>query len=412
LKNLKNEYCYYLKRDLNINKVLIKFQLKLLQLIMYYFITISLFIVYILMVSICSYTIIHILRSRERYVTKLNVFLNVSTLSVGIIYSTLFLLSISFYFSDYINLVIFKHAAIYGFIALIIAALIYGFFLEYRRVSVIPFLLFTTLSGLLLGSIFTGDMVQIQTNLSNSEPHLVFDSSQINYIFNLYTGTIIIMFLISVLLYFFTISFLVHNSSRNKEASKGLIINTGIFTIPNILYFCYIIFQLPIFRDVHLLLIWLNIITTCIMLRKKPDIFLVITNKIHSINIYHKSGVLLYSYIFEENGTSSAIWGNILIGLNHILSEFIDKKDQIDVMQTKNYSIIVNYENDLGYALVAITNHKNPVLKTLMDKFTQEFNKKYNDDLMEIQDLNKLINASDFADVKEMVEKNFHIYIK
>ena len=63
-----------------------------------------------------------------------------------------------------------------------------------------------------------------------------------------------------------------------------------------------------------------------------------ITSKIYSINIYHKSGVQLYSYKFDyDTGkTESSIWGNILIGLNHIMGEFIDTNNQINVMQTKN----------------------------------------------------------------------------
>ncbi len=109
--------------------------------------------------------------------------------------------------------------------------------------------------------------------------------------------------------------------------------------------------------------------------------------------------------------TDSSIWGNILIGINHILSEFIDKKDQIDVMQTKMTDIIVNYNNELGFAVLVITNKKNEILKNLMEKFMTDFESRYESDLVMIQDLNKIINVSDFEEAKEIVEKIFAIYL-
>ncbi|MFW9872888.1 MAG: hypothetical protein ACFFG0_07285, partial [Candidatus Thorarchaeota archaeon] len=123
------------------------------------------------------------------------------------------------------------------------------------------------------------------------------------------------------------------------------------------------------------------------MLLKKPEMFLELTNKIFYLNIYHKSGILLYSYQFKpsQNETDSSIWGNILIGLNHILSEFVDIEDQIDVLQTRSSDIIVNYD-DLGFAVVLITNRKNAILEKLMEKFTFDFKNKYKNELLEIKD--------------------------
>jgi hypothetical protein len=157
---------------------------------------------------------------------------------------------------------------------------------------------------------------------------------------------------------------------------------------------------------------WPVVLALCIILLRKPEIFFELTNKIYYINIYHKSGVLLFSYHFDktQNKLDSAIWGNILIGLNHILSEFIDTRDQIDVLQTKNTDIIVNYDN-LGFAVVLITNRKNEILSNLIESFTLEFKDKYNEELLEIQDVNKLINVAEFKETKELIEKEFYLYL-
>jgi hypothetical protein len=140
--------------------------------------------------------------------------------------------------------------------------------------------------------------------------------------------------------------------------------------------------------------------------------FLELTNKIYYLNIYHKSGILLYSYHFKksQNEIDSTIWGKILIGLNHILSEFVDKQNQIDVLQTKNTEIIVDYD-EYGFAVVLITNKKNAILQKLLRQFTIEFRNKYKEELLEIQDLNKLINVSEFTGIKELIEKGFQLYL-
>ncbi|MFX1411798.1 MAG: hypothetical protein ACFFA6_15740, partial [Promethearchaeota archaeon] len=139
--------------------------------------------------------------------------------------------------------------------------------------------------------------------------------------------------------------------------------------------------------------------------------FIVVTNKIQFINIYHKSGVLLFSYNFNNmnNETESNIWGNILIGLNHILSEFTEKSSQIDVLQTKNTDIVVYYDN-IGFAVVISTNRKNEILEKIMKDFAIEFKIKYSNELIEIQDLNKLINISEFNETNQLIEKYFEMY--
>ncbi|MHA1194094.1 MAG: hypothetical protein ACTSP9_17705, partial [Promethearchaeota archaeon] len=155
-----------------------------------------------------------------------------------------------------------------------------------------------------------------------------------------------------------------------------------------------------------------------IMLIKNPELFFILPNEIYSINIYHKSGILLYSYNFGEDPhqrIDSTIWGNVLVGLNHILGEFIDVKDKIDVIKTKKSDIVVKYEIESGYALVVITNKKNQIIENLMEPFSEEFKNKYKKELNDIQDLNRIIDVSDFIadfiDTKEIIKHHFQLYL-
>jgi len=175
----------------------------------------------------------------------------------------------------------------------------------------------------------------------------------------------------------------------------------------------YITLQETLYREMYITIMWVSTFAVDIMLIRKPEMFFILPNRIYSLNVYHKSGIVLYSYNFDNTTDykiESARWGTILIGLNHILSEFIDKTEKIDVIQTKKADIVVRYENDYGYALVVITNQKNDIIEDLMLGFSIDFNNKYKDILLDIQDINQLINISGFIDVKELVEKHFQLY--
>jgi hypothetical protein len=250
------------------------------------------------------------------------------------------------------------------------------------------------------------------TFITTSSSGLVVDLSTINYIFNPIVGAIAILLYLSFEIYFFFLSYTIYNKARNKEEMKLLIINTVMFFLPILMYILYITFHLTIFRELNLISLWVNIISTCFMLVNNPETLIELTNKIYYINIYHKSGILLHSYKFgtSDNEIESTVWGNILTGINHILSEFVDSKDQIEVLQTDSTDIIVNYDN-YGFAVVLISNRKTPVLKKLMDTFALEFREKYKHELTEIQDLNKLINVTEFKETNGIIEKVFHLFL-
>jgi hypothetical protein len=329
-----------------------------------------------------------------------------------IIYSSLYVISITVFYSEAFNIFLWKASMISGFSSLILTSLIYTFLKEYKKIPDFPFLYFVTLLGIFIGSLFLPNSVDIAINVLKTSPFILFDLTQINYSFNLFSGLIVIIFQGSIIIYYFYLSFTINKKARNRDITKSLINNTIIFSLPILLYIMYIILRLPIFRELHILTLWISVLGNCIMLLKKPEMFLELTNKIYYINIYHKSGILLYSYDFNQSEAEMdpAIWGNILIGLNHILSEFVDTQNQIDVFQTRNTDIIVNYD-EIGFAVVLITNRKNSILKNLMENFSLEFRNKYDNELTEIQDLNRLINVSEFTETKELVEKEFKLYL-
>jgi len=375
----------------------------------------SVLIGYIIVSVITIVSIIQILRNRKRYGTELNMYLNVATIfNGGIIFSTFFLFSILFYISDEISIFLWKGSIVTGFISLIINAIIYSFFKKYRKVQSFPFLYLAMMFGLLIGILLLPGSIELSIQLPDPVPFFLGDPSVVTYYFDIFTGIIIILFQITIILYLFYISLRIHLEFKNKAESLPLVINSIIYFLPTFMYIIYIVTQASIYRELYISLIWITYFAVDIVLIAKPELFFILPNKIYTVNIYHKSGILLYSYKFQKESEfqdDSKIWGNVLVGLNYILSEFTDKSDKIELIKTKDSDILVLYENKGGYAVMISTNKKNAIVEDLSQKFSEEFGEKYNTELNEIQDLNKIINVAEFDKTKNLIEKIFQLYL-
>ena len=378
-----------------------------------YRISASLIIGYVLILILSTYTIIHIFRHRNKYGTQLIAFLNIAnTFIAGILYSTFFIFSVVIFISYDINILLWKLSLVFVFVIRLVISIIFSFFNEYKKIKIFPFLYFTLLFGLLVGALGTPDSI----TLSLTGPPPVFslmNPSNVNFKFNLVTSIVAILFELFLTIYFLYSAAIIHNKTKHKEESSPLLLNTLVFSISMMMLVLYITLQETLYRELYIIISWISSFAIDIMLIRKPEMFFILPNRIYSVNIYHKSGIVLYSYSFDnttDNKIESARWGTILIGLNHILGEFIDKTDKIDVIQTKKTDIVVRYENDYGYALVVITNQKNDLVEDLMLGFSNDFNSKYKNKLLDIQDLNRLINISEFIDIKELIEKHFRLY--
>jgi len=375
--------------------------------------SISLITGHFLFLLLSGITILYVYKNRKRYGTELIACLiSVIILNSGFIYSSLFMCSVVFFFSLEINLLLWKLSIISGFVSVTLTLVIYYFFREYKKIPLGPFILLSVLYGLLIGILIIPNSVVIEYALPIPNSFTIIAPSNIHYHFNIVTGLIIIILYSFISIYFIYNSMMIYLRTRKRERIFPLLINSFIFLIPILMFITYIIFQLTIFRELDIILLWITIFGLYIMLIKEPEMFFILPNEIYSINIYHKSGVMLYSYNFGKKfEMDAAIWGNILIGLNHILSEFIDKTDKIDLIQTKSAEIVVKYEDDYGYAVVVITNRKNSIIEDLIKKFSINFKNTYILELAEIQDLNRIINISEFKDTKKIIEQNFELYL-
>ena len=387
---------------------------------MNYITPLSLIIGYIFILSLSLMVTIYIIINRKNYGTSfMGLLIAATAFVIGVIHATLYILSVVFFISVQVNILFWKFSILAWFVSLIISSLLFSSFREYKKIKSFPYLFYTLLLGLLIGAILIPDSIMLNLSISLPSSIIFIDPSLINYFFSFNLGAIMIFFQVLVISHYLYIAIIISMRSKKKDETLPVFLNAVILSIPIILNILYILFHQTLFKDffireLFIIVLWIADFGLSIMIIKKPELFFVLPNRIYSINIYHKSGILIYSYNFEDRPhfkTESTIWGNILLGLNHILSEFLDKKDKINVIQTKEADVVVRYEEDSGYALIAITNRKNSIVEDLMKNFSNEFKAKYKDELNEILDINKIINVSEFSDLKELIEKNFHLYL-
>ncbi|TFF97882.1 MAG: hypothetical protein EU541_07595 [Promethearchaeota archaeon] len=354
--------------------------------------------------SISAITIIYLVIYRKKYGIIFIPTFNVILITfIGIFFPTLFLLATEIYISYPINIILIKLTIIIEALSVFLYALDISILREYGEIQLSSFVYLVLIFSLILGTLIMPNSITIE----------IVDS-EINYKFDNIITLLIFLHNISVIFYLCYNSIKIRCISGFKRLSNILLGFSFILSLSISLFCHYVLLELILFRTIFILLYWSSLLLKCFMILKKPQMYVKLTNEIYFIQIYHKSGVMLYSYNFKRNQKKeeSGIWGNILIGLNHILSEFVKKDDQIDVLQTKEADIVVSYNNEYDFAIILKSlNKKNPYIETCINQLMEDFAEKYKNELEEIKDINKLINVVDFKDTKELIEKNFKIYL-
>ncbi len=185
---------------------------------------------------------------------------------------------------------------------------------------------------------------------------------------------------------------------------------TSMYSTIIILYSIFLINQNAWIKNVHIIFYLLNNSFLLYMVIKKPSLFRVFTNKLYDFIIFHKSGILLYSYDFEtkQEVEESLLKGSILIGINHILSHFSNLENQVSVIKMSDRGIIFNFNNELGYATLLIAKHKNSILEKAVNEFNINFAK---NNLETLTNIKGLIDVSKFRNTFQLIQEYFKEFL-
>jgi len=198
---------------------------------------------------------------------------------------------------------------------------------------------------------------------------------------------------------------------RDKESGRNLGLLTIQFSSVILLYTLHLITQNIVFKIIYFIIYFIGAIFASYTIYRRPSLFLELTNKIYDFIIFHKSGILLYSFNFEtgKETDDSLLKGSILIGINHILSNFVDRKDQLNLIKMKDRDLIFEYDNSYDYAIIMTTNHKHAFIEKALSNFMHQFSALNGEKL---KTMKGLIDVSEFRNARGMLAENFTPYIQ
>ena len=357
----------------------------------------------ILSVFIAIFAIVHLITHRRDYGTSL-IYLTLIFLYIldhGLFF-TFFILSTRTYFPPSWALFLWKASIVFLLTSMaVMQNVIHSFSLGYKKkLRTFTAIYYSLLASLIVGFLFHEDSI---TLLRHGDHYHYMEHPVISVLIFIYYMSIILIGGIS--------QWRVRNRTRRPMVAKLFFLVIGSFLIILIMYNLYIVSDTVYSKNNFIICYLLGGVVILYIALKKPELFVLITNKIDEFIIFHKSGILLYSFDFksgEEIGSS--IKGSILIGINHILSSFVNKKTQINVIKMEGRDIILEYDVSLGIALLLITNNRNQILEKRIANFMQDFTTQHGAILRSIEGDSRLIDVSQFKGAKKVLRKHFKPY--
>jgi len=348
-----------------------------------------------------SYAIIYIISHQENIATRLyGILLILVFLIVGLVYFPLFIFSTNTCFEQEISLTIFRYSMIVKIFSMGILISIHSFVIEYKRIKSLSGFMFAFLGGIIVSIIFFPNTFKV-VEVGPYYKFIILNSYLL--IFNIiYDLILIVLMCLMQIKSYFTI--------QNKKLGKLLTIQTFCFASVLITYSYYIFTQSILFRYLHLIFYLFSAGTLLYTVVRRPEL-LIELNKIYNFIIFHRSGILLYNYDFESNREldETLLKGSILIGINHILSNFIDKKDQLNLIKIHDLDIVLEYDNTLNYAILLIVDKKDYFIERAVQRFMDKFSKIHVENL---RNLNGLIDTSVFKNADVIIKEFFSPFIR
>jgi len=347
--------------------------------------------------------IIFVILKRANYGTILNTVLNVFLyLFLGMIFLPFYVLSTDTFLNPNIALLLRKFSIIIWIISIAMLSIIQVIVIKVRQITPLPAIFYALIGGLILNLTFLSD-----------DSIVIFQGSDNYYFFvfnNLALLLILLIYNIMIFSYMWYNMIINFPKFRDKQIGKNLGFLTLNFSIIIIFYSLHLVFHFILFEYLYLIIYLIGAFIASYNIMKKPALWIELTNRIFDFVIFHKSGILLYSYNFEtgKETDESLLKGSILIGINHILSSLVDKKDQLNLIKMKDRDILFEFDTSNGYAILLTTNHKNTFIEKAVRNFMQEYSKL---NYRKFQNINGLIDVSEFGNARKLILEFFTPYI-
>ncbi|NVM16822.1 MAG: hypothetical protein HWN80_03840 [Candidatus Lokiarchaeota archaeon] len=268
------------------------------------------------------------------------------------------------------------------------------------KVRFLPALIYIFIGGIIFSLLFVPDSFKV-----------IQIGNEYYYLFNnIGLLTSINLFSFCVVLFSWIIQIKGYNKFADKKLGKYYYIFMLLFSLHILLYNLFIIFPNIYLKIIHESFYLIGIGYFIQIIINKPNLFAVFTNKIYDFIIFHKSGILLYSYNFQtrEEVDESLLKGSILIGISHILANLSNLEAQVTHIKMEERAVVFNFNTQLGYAALLIAKHRNKILENSIEHFMKEFSVINKDSL---KNLSGLIDVSKFKNAKELIKQYFRHFL-
>jgi len=349
-------------------------------------------------VIIFAFGTIYVLLNRGKYEAEVGFFITILIYFISeIIYFISFNLSAENFFNIPLALIIWYISIITRNISIGMFASLHNIKLNKEsRVRFLSSTIYIFIGGIGLSLLFVPDSFTV-----------IQKDFEYFYLFNnIGLLTSIILFIFCILLFSWIIQIKGYNNFADKKLGKFYYIFMVLFSLNIFLYSLYLITLDLYFKLLHSIVYLIGIGYFVFVIIKNPNLFAVFTNKIYDLIIFHKSGILLYSFNFQtrEEVDESLLKGSILIGISHILANLSNVEAQVTHIRMEDRAVIFNFNTQLGYAALIIAKHRNKVLEKSIDNFMNEFSTINKDSL---KNLTGLIDVSMFKNAKGLINQYF-----
>ncbi|MFX1279212.1 MAG: hypothetical protein ACFFA3_07325 [Promethearchaeota archaeon] len=343
------------------------------------------------------------LLKREIFGTYLNTVLNILLyVFFGIFFLPLYTLSAETSIEESIALWIWKLSLIFWMISISLLSIQQKLIIKIKKISNFPSILYAFIGGIIISLVILPSSIEILQGNDNGYYYRFNNSILLLSIvfFNIFILSLLIFYLFNNL-----------SDLRDKIAGRNLSILTVQFGMVIVSFTLNLFTQITIFKFVYYAVYFIGALFVTYIMYKQPSLFLELTNKLFDFIIFHKSGILLYSFNFEtrKETDDSLLKGSILIGINHILANFIDRKDQLSLIKMKDRDLIFEYDNKYDYAILLTTNHKHIFIEKAVRRFMRKFSDLNGEKL---KNMKGLIDVSEFRNAKDLITEMFTPYIK
>jgi len=353
-------------------------------------------------VIILVFGIIYVLLNRSKYEAEVGFIIILVIYFISeVVYYISFNLSAENFFDVPIALLFWYISIIARCISVGIFASIHNLELNKdSKVRFLPALIYIFLGGVTLSLLFAPNSFTV--NQIGIEYFYLFN--------NIGLLTSIILFNFCIVLFSWIIQIKGYHNFSDKKLGKFYSIFLLLFSLHIFLYNLSLI-TLDIYSNLlHSIVYLISIGYFIFVIIKKPNLFAVFTNKIYDLIIFHRSGILLYSFNFQtrEEVDESLLKGSILIGISHILANLSRVEAQVTHIKMEDRTVIFNFNTQLGYAALLIAKHRNKILEKSIDNFMNEFSTINKDSL---KNLTGLIDVSTFKNAKSLIKQYFRHFL-